>query len=89
MFLHVCIIKIISYHIFMTELTITVNEPLDLPTTKFASVDELLIALYHIKTWFDIDFRQMKSTELSDEIIDSVKKNQWKKLTSFSSISSK
>lgn len=69
--------------------TFTINEVLDLPSTNFVSVDDLLIALYRIKSQtIDIDFRPMQQDELTPEIIQSVQNSQGKPLSSFSSISS-
>jgi hypothetical protein len=69
--------------------TFTINEVLDLPSTNFSSVDDLLIALYRIKSQtIDIDFRPMQQHELTPEIIQSVHNSQGKALSSFSSISS-
>jgi hypothetical protein len=69
--------------------TFTINEILDLPTTSFASVDDLLIALYRIKSQtLDVDFRPMQDHELTPDIIQSVQNSHGKPLSSFSSISS-
>ena len=70
--------------------TITIKEDIPFDSTEFNSVEELLIAIYHIKNLStDIDFRELSHGEISSELYEKILSSKKKDISSFSSLSAK